>query len=81
MSTPANAKSVNVSLCADIEGMSKCPRCLRWTSNDGPEYPGSKEETGIICWRCQFTLCSDYPCFPITEVVNAWRESKGLPIY
>lgn len=59
-------------------GWKPCPRCWRWTPNDGPAME-TKNEPGIICWRCQEILCLDYPNHPISLVVQAWRQEHGLP--
>ena len=58
-------------------GMKKCPRCLRWTKNDGPAI-----EDGIVCWRCQDVVCHEESLKGhwLTQRVREWRESKGLPI-
>lgn len=60
-------------------GWRECPRCWRWTPNDGPEY-GEGKRAGIICWRCQDVLVHDHPDHPVTRLVVAWREERGLPV-
>lgn len=55
-------------------GAKKCPRCIRYHKNDGPEYAG-----GVICWRCQDTLCHDWPESIATAAVIDWRKLNGLP--
>jgi hypothetical protein len=60
-------------------GAVKCPRCLRFTKNDGPEVACSDGERGIVCWRCQHVLVVDHPHDAATELVREWRESAGLP--
>ena len=73
-------ESCGVTLCKDIPGMNKCPRCLRWTKNDGPAYPCSNGDAGVICWRCQYVLASDATDHEAGIAVIQWRTERGLPL-
>ena len=70
--------SVTVTPCREISGMNKCPRCLRWTKNDGPTHLCADGTEGVICWRCQLVLVEDHPAHEVTKKVMLWRESQGL---
>ena len=59
--------------------MHKCPRCLRWTDNDGPAVECADGSPGVTCWRCQAVLVEHHPEHPATGVVTGWRSMTGLP--
>ena len=69
--------SVEISaiIAKDDPAYNKCPRCLRWTKNDGP-LVGERE---VICWRCQEVLCREHTNHEITKWVIEWRTEKNLP--
>ena len=79
-----SAPVIDVAPARNDPDMNKCPRCLRWTREDGPEWPctdGSRGEVaGMICWRCQQVLVLDYPDNPATATVIEWRTAHFLPV-
>lgn len=71
---------ISVTPCREARGANKCPRCLRWTKNDGPTHPCADGTDGVVCWRCQLVLVEEHPDHEVTKKVIGWREQQNLPV-